>query len=400
MSRFRLLLPLAVFLSLPAAAQDVSLSLTKVVIDGKIPTLPDHKEILIPVHDPARPIGPSAAAVIALVDEYADQVGGCVAMTPSAAREVMAEASCGGGSLLDHGSPLDDAFDPIPEGVPGAGVGQDDGSCEPIDGKGCDIPVPGTDPRQDCAADDGCGSFGYSPDSAFGVGGAFDEVLGEGEVLGLKLTLGGTTVPIQDPSKIFEDLVDAYIAGLDEGESGDGEDEELVDYDAAGLGLGQLIEWGKRAAQEDEDDSDGDGDPPTDGGNPPGDPPADPEAPADRPHPLGDGGVPVGCEEAAAAAAPRPIRGDIDPSPLDDPDAGSLYVACFEDADILHTLDLCYDDLKATPDPTDDRDSLCTYGEVMATLPILTRNDLVIDPSPADDDRGGPPPGVPGAPGR
>lgn len=183
---------------------------------------------------------------------------------------------------------------------------------------------------------------------------------------------GGST-PGGDVVVVDEDEQAAIDAAIEE---------QIVTPEEVLEGLLALSEAEEEAPDEAEapaDDTGDEGETPTD---------EDPtESPEGYPDPDGFGDVPAECEDALEDRLDPGAADPIDPSPLDDPGGeGGAFLACFGDALVLEVLAGCPQDLAARPTPDGDGSVCASLAERGGALPIavLTRNDLVTDPSPED----------------
>ncbi len=161
------------------------------------------------------------------------------------------------------------------------------------------------------------------------------------------------------------------LAGFSESESEE-EDDELTAgdvIDALVGAVGDFLDYSEEQASEDEEGSD-------EGSESDQDDAKSGDQTETRPDPEDTGVDPAECEDELAERFDVGRIDPIDPHPDDTADAGG-YSACFGDATVVTELVGCAEDLVARPGQ--DGGSLCVGKEFDAEIPMLTKNDLVID---------------------
>jgi hypothetical protein len=341
-------LHLALLALAPASAQDQAITFTYAPIQSVVAH--DHAglhKLYIDPDELALPDETAAAATIALLADHAVEGGGCVAMTHDAAQVVTEALACDGGSVTFERNPLAGALDP-------------------------QIPETGDLAAQDgCANAEGCSKVWPKPSEGVVVELDTDG----GWNVGVRVK--GRQVTLDDLAGAYDDLTtwddpneDIMVAF----ENGWLTPVEIVPADPGTDDVSDLQSVVESVISVLSDFFSGDDD---DGTGDPADPGTD-----QTPSPLGDGAVPVECADAVADGLPTHDGGDIDPSPLD-PSEGDVYLGCFPGADLVDQISTCFDDRLANPGP--DGGSLCADDEPLLTVPLLTRNDLVIDPAPVGE---------------
>jgi hypothetical protein len=302
-------------------------------------------------------------------------LGGCFLIGSDAVEELTKEVTCGGGTGLDA------EFDPIGEMEKMLDPQIDLDSGEDRDR---DEPSSGEEDRNEdySSADSAEPSYdvgvGFKVKNgvlhlcgyAAGTGGCTDEI---------KLGSGGAALTTEEELRWMQDMQDegepekttaekAAEYWAKQAENSESQEEEAEPSPIAEA-VGKVFDWLEEHAEEEESSSKED------------DSTSD-DSSAERPQEGDVVTVPTECEEAVADRLDSGGVDPIDPHP-DDAVTDSPYVGCFVDATIAQDLAGCVVDLAARRTP--DQASLCAGQEAVVDVPLMTRNDLVIDDIAPDE---------------